>query len=611
MNKKIVIPAGNIFVILLSLLLYATGALDAMSRANYDFVLKNNMSHQPNADILLVGIDTSSLEKLGKYPFDRSVYANLIDKLEQGGAKVIAFDVEFYTEGANPASDKLLSDTLSKYKNVILPVHGDMESELARATVVSKGQPIKAKEIVKPIPMLAQYASLGHINAVFEDDGSIRRTWLQIDSPDGKYPSLGYKTAEMAGADVKRYLDYPALKNRPKDEMYIKYDANVLDFETIPLYRVLNGEIPPQTFQDRVVFVGYTAPGSDQGTTPVEQQMNLVYAHANIASQLMNGEYVKYQEDWIEMLLMLLCILIIGFLTWRLRSIFLSVIATLGVSVVLFVAQIYLFSSSHNFLDLVYAESGIYVAFLINLAIKIFLETKQKNYIAKQFGRFVPKTVVDQIIASGEEVKLGGQRMDITLIFVDIRGFTPMSEKLEPEQVIQVLNEYLDVCTKAILKFGGTLDKFIGDGVMSIFGAPIPMDNHPVLAVRAALEMKRQSADLEQRLFDQHGLTVRFGLGINSGPAVVGNIGSEGLRLDYTAIGDTVNLSARLESNAKPGQVLISPNTYERVKDLFDIVPVGEIKVKGKELPVMVYEVMDEKEEPGKVEAAASAEGRG
>jgi adenylate cyclase len=146
---------------------------------------------------------------------------------------------------------------------------------------------------------------------------------------------------------------------------------------------------------------------------------------------------------------------------------------------------------------------------------------------------------------------------------------------------------------------------------MSIFGAPIPMDNHPLLAVRAALEMKRQSAELEQRLFEQHGLTVRFGLGINSGPAVVGNIGSEGLRLDYTAIGDTVNLSARLESNAKPGQVLISPNTYDRVKDLFEIVPVGEIKVKGKELPVMVYEVMDEKrEEQGTVEAAAATEGK-
>jgi adenylate cyclase len=219
-------------------------------------------------------------------------------------------------------------------------------------------------------------------------------------------------------------------------------------------------------------------------------------------------------------------------------------------------------------------------------------ERKERNRVTGIFGRFVAQSVVDELLQSGEDVKLGGSRKDITLIFVDIRGFTPMSERLEPEQVIQVLNEYLDVCTRAIFKFNGTLDKFMGDGVMAMFGAPISFDNHPEMAVRSALEMKSQADILEQKLIKNYGIGVKFGLGINSGPAVVGNIGSEGLRLDYTAIGDTVNLSARLESNAKPGQILISENTYARVKDLFQIEPVGEIKVKGKEKPVMVYEVM-------------------
>lgn len=169
-----------------------------------------------------------------------------------------------------------------------------------------------------------------------------------------------------------------------------------------------------------------------------------------------------------------------------------------------------------------------------------------------------------------------------------------MSERLQPEEVIQVLNEYLDICTKAVFQWQGTLDKFIGDGVMAFFGAPISLPNHPELAVRAALEMKRQSDILEEKCIAKFGIGVKFGVGINCGPAVVGNIGSEMLRLDYTAIGDTVNLSARLESNAKPGQILISSNVYEHVQGLFEIQDMGEIKVKGKEKPVQVYEVIGE-----------------
>ena len=244
------------------------------------------------------------------------------------------------------------------------------------------------------------------------------------------------------------------------------------------------------------------------------------------------------------------------------------------------------------FVPLVYPQFALVAIYVWSLVSHYLEERKERNRVTGIFGRFVSKSVVDELLQSGEDVKLGGSRKDISLIFVDIRGFTPMSERLEPEQVIQVLNAYLDVCTKAIFKFNGTLDKFIGDGVMAMFGAPIEYDNHPEMAVRAAIEMKSQADILEQKLIRNYGIGVKFGLGINSGPAVVGNIGSEDLRLDYTAIGDTVNLSARLESNAKPGQILISEQTYERVKGLFQIEAIGEIKVKGKEKPVPVYEVI-------------------
>ncbi|NLI93260.1 MAG: adenylate/guanylate cyclase domain-containing protein [Peptococcaceae bacterium] len=195
-----------------------------------------------------------------------------------------------------------------------------------------------------------------------------------------------------------------------------------------------------------------------------------------------------------------------------------------------------------------------------------------------------------EILSTGEDIKVGGVRKDVSLMFVDIRGFTPLSEKMQPEEVINILNEYLDLCTKAVFQFEGTLDKFIGDGVMSIFGVPIAQEDHAERAVRAALVMKANSGKLAEDLEKRYGKSVFFGIGINSGPAVIGNIGSHD-RLDYTAIGDTVNLAARLESNAKPGQILISSETYDRVKHMVQCTKLEPIKVKGKEKPVEIYQV--------------------
>lgn len=171
-----------------------------------------------------------------------------------------------------------------------------------------------------------------------------------------------------------------------------------------------------------------------------------------------------------------------------------------------------------------------------------------------------------------------------------------MSEKMEPEDIIIMLNEYLDLCSRAVFAVEGTIDKFIGDGVMSIFGAPVEQKDHPERAVRAALQMQKESVKLAEGLMERYGRSVSFGIGINSGPAVVGNIGSRD-RLDYTAIGDTVNLAARLESNAKPGQILLSKETYERVKAKFKATPLEPIKVKGKEKLVEIYQLEGELDE--------------
>ena len=188
------------------------------------------------------------------------------------------------------------------------------------------------------------------------------------------------------------------------------------------------------------------------------------------------------------------------------------------------------------------------------------------------------------------EIKLGGEKRDVAVLFVDIRGFTPMSENLQPEQVVQILNEYLTLTTESIFKHNGMLDKFIGDATMAVFNAPFDLEDYLYEAVATAWDIKNGSEKLEKKLMEQFGRTVSFGIGVNCGDAVVGNIGCE-FRMDYTAIGDTVNTAARLESKAAPGQILISEKLYGALKDRIEAEKIGEMELKGKSQKITVYSV--------------------
>ena len=188
------------------------------------------------------------------------------------------------------------------------------------------------------------------------------------------------------------------------------------------------------------------------------------------------------------------------------------------------------------------------------------------------------------------ELVIGGENRHIAVLFVDIRGFTTMSESLKPEEVVEILNEYLGLTTQAIFDNGGTLDKFVGDATMAVFNAPFDLDDYIFRAVATAWDMQAGADRIAEKFCERYGKSVSFGIGVNCGNAVVGNIGCD-FRMDYTAIGDTVNTAARLESNAKPGQILISKEVYEAVKDRVAVTPIGEIPLKGKSKGVFVYQI--------------------
>ena len=228
----------------------------------------------------------------------------------------------------------------------------------------------------------------------------------------------------------------------------------------------------------------------------------------------------------------------------------------------------------------------------MNLGIKYAEEAIEKHKITTAFKKYVAPQVVEEIAKSGKyHIKLGGEKRDIAVLFVDIRGFTTLSENLETEKVVDIINRYLNLTTNAIFANGGTLDKFIGDATMAVFNSPFDLDDYVFRAVKTAKDIVDGGAAIENEFMEKYGRSVAFGVGVNCGEAVVGNIGCD-FRMDYTAIGDTVNTASRLESNAKRGQILISEAVYERVKDRITAEAIGEIPLKGKSKGVFVYSLV-------------------
>jgi len=231
------------------------------------------------------------------------------------------------------------------------------------------------------------------------------------------------------------------------------------------------------------------------------------------------------------------------------------------------------------------------VIYAYHLASGYLAEILRRRKVMNAFKKYVAPQVVEEISKQGDfKIVLGGENRHVAVLFVDIRGFTPMSESLQPEQVVEILNEYLSLTTGAIFKNGGTLDKFIGDATMAVFNAPFDLDDYIYRAVCTALDIAAGSEELEKKLMERFGKSVSFGIGVNCGPAVVGNIGCD-FRMDYTAIGDTVNTAARLESNAKRGQILISKDVYDALEGRIDATEIGVIPLKGKKDGAFVYEV--------------------
>jgi adenylate cyclase len=547
----------------------------------------------PSSRIKIVAIDEKTIKKYGNVSeWSRALHAQLVRTLgspESGGPCVIVFDIMFVSPKESAGDDEF-ARACAESGNVITAVN-----VVQRQDILLEGGALSVDNdhvamVEYPYEALKNSSEYGFANTYMDSDGFIRYSRTDLTYGEEKIDSLSMK-AYKAYAEANGIA--PVLPKTEKGFFAFSYTAKGGDgFEVLSLCDVLDGTIPSSAFRGSVVFVGAYAPGMQDGyASPIDkgETMYGVEIHANIFKALLDGNTVVPINRTVYAFAAA-AIAVIFFLLISKMGIIPTTITAIVFAVASVAATKLLYGAGIE-TPLIYPILSIILVYSVKLVLGYLLEGVKRRKAISAFKKYVAPEVVDELAKGGDfQIKLGGEKKDIAVLFVDIRGFTPMSEGLSPEEVVEILNEYLSLTTKAIFKNKGTLDKFIGDATMAIFNAPFDLDDYVFRAVMTAMDIAKGSDELEKRLMERFGRSISFGIGVNCGEAVVGNIGCEH-RMDFTAIGDTVNTAARLESNAARGQILISREVYERVKDRVEAKEIGVIPLKGKSQEVFVYQL--------------------
>ncbi len=556
----------------------------------FDCLLRDKIYQVPrgiNNKIKIIAIDDETLDELGPFgTWQRSVYADVISALGDQ-PDVIAMDIMLFGE-MDGDGDEQLKRACIENGNV---VSGSYINYSSKYKTDENGKPYIDHFHIDGVtePVISEQCDTGFVNASPDEDGIVRSAFVTAYCGGSEYRSIAYTAYSMYCRKNGMEPNIPALDENGR--MWISYAGRPYDYEHISLCKVLDGSVDPRVFSDCIVLVGAYAAGlQDQFSVPGSSDLMYgVEIHANIIQGLLDGKTPVPANRIFAALISAFTAAAVYGISKRFRlRVSLPCAALITGGYVCFAAAA---NSGGTAYPLLYAPMFSAVGYLFDIVRKYASEAAEKRRITAAFKKYVAPQVVEEISKSGKyNIKLGGENRHIAVLFVDIRVFTPMSESLEPEQVVDILNSYLNLTTNAIFSNGGTLDKFIGDATMAVFNAPFDLEDYVFKAVKTAWDIVSGGSEIEGKFLEKYGKSVSFGVGVNCGNAVVGNIGCD-FRMDYTAIGDTVNTAARLESNAKRGQILISEEVYKQVKNRISAEPVGEIPLKGKSKGVFVYSV--------------------
>jgi adenylate cyclase len=606
-------------------------------------------------DIALVEIDEATLYNLqklaGRWPWPRVVHASLIEYLNRGKPAAIVYDVLFAEPDtrigfefggdtwSGKESDDAFAGAIKKAGNVILLADATYTGETTNdETWPDQGYRIDHPQIFErnvilapPESLASAAAGLGHNFFSLDPDGPIRHTIPFVRVGERAMPSLGLaaalRVAGIKGATLS--VDDSNLKIgdrvMPLEVRSIRTEDGTLSFlwgliqfrgaafaedmktrpyAHYPFFDLLYSEeqiladqkpnVDPSTFRDKIVFVGMGASGLfDAFETPFAGgKMPGIQVHASVADDFLSNRFMRPESRAVRIALIVTFALIVGLIAavlpaWWATAAFAAIVAAFA----LVATRQFAGGTWINITQPTLASS---LALLGGVSYQFFFEGREKRKMKRLFGQYVSKDVYEQLVANPDLARLGGQRRQMTVLFSDIRGFTTVSEKGQPEEIVAILNEYFTRMVEIVFAHKGTLDKFVGDMVMALFGAPLDDPDHAEHAVDAALEMIRELNRLNEKWTAEGRPALDIGIGISTGPMIAGNIGSEAI-MSYTVIGDSVNLGARLESlNKEYGtRNIISEATRDALPSRYLFRPLGDVVVKGKTRPVAIFEVKE------------------
>ena len=632
-ERIIYISVASVFFMLLSLLFTYCKPVNTIDYIVSDFFYNPIVEkRERELNIKIIAIDSKTTSELGAFKdWQRSEVAKLIHYLNSngGGPDVIAFGLDFHEEKDSEGDNELI-EACSEYGNICISSIIEKEvkkaslSKVAEVSLMSAEMDNSQKTGLKaarinykpprnkigkenitginmPFAGLLPYVSTGVINiGINDDDGFIRNMTASVNYEDVHYDIFPL-------AVYKMYLEhngkeYHAPEANYDNEIGINYSKNANNFKTYSYYDVINGIVDKKEFKNSVVLVGdYTAESIYNVPNRRGAQINEIELQASVLNALIQNNTIQYAHKWF--LAIWYSLFAVLFFIATSHS---SGPSTIFYSIFLIVVQV-LASCMLNvwgyYIPLLRIIMLIITIAAVNLVSGYIIIKRQRYSLEKVFKKYVDEQVVNEIKDGGIDVSIGGRRKHIAVLFVDIRGFTPLSENLSPEQVVDILNSYLTIIAEAVANNGGTLDKFIGDAAMAVFNSPSDLDDYVFRAVCTAWDILSNGERLKKECLKKYGVEVEFGIGVHCGDAVIGNIGSQN-RMEYTAIGDTVNTTSRLEGVAKPGQILITREVARMSGGRIDISFAGEYSLKGKRMKITAYEINNirEKLEPVKRE---------
>ena len=581
----------------------------------YDYLMLDKPVQ--SEQIVVVNIGEKAIEKYGQWPFPRKVHAEIISDLYGRGAGIVGSTV-LMPEPDRLGTDGVLASTLNQYPVVLSQtVTSDCAASKLNQTirrtgvaVIGDGQPTEFLPqypcVLSNIPVLQEAAAgIGVTSSLPEADGVVRRVPLLAQSSGEYYPAFALEILRVAAGDPS----YQAKINQTGVEA-----LRVPQFDTIktdeygrvfvnpnykfPTYEIGAGPLPDLT--GKIVILGVSAAGlSNPVATPAGEQLPH-QMQASLLETLLNGDSVSIPNwtglvDLASFIILAIALIVVS----RLRYSLVYIAVLLGAYAYL---PVYLFASKNILLDVTFNILAIAVIYMHVYTAKFISEYLQKMQIKKQFGTYLSPAMVEKLQKNPELLALGGESRELSIMFTDVRGFTTISEHYgeDVQGLTKIMNRYMTAMTKRIIENEGTLDKYIGDAQMAFWNAPLDDADHAKNAVRTAMDMLKDletfNAEIEKEGIPAFGM----GLGINTATVVVGNMGSD-QRFDYTCLGDGVNLAARLEGQSKPYGVklVVGPLTAELVRDVYQVVELDLIAVKGKTEPARIFTVVRDFDAPG------------